>query len=386
MDRCPDEVLYIIFTLACSDDGATGRALSLLSHRIRNVSFPVRYRSVAVFGVAQIKAFTAILSNRPVDPALGEQGVFRSVHALPRVEHLLVSSSKPTQDVADDDDEAAPSNLNDETLIDDLVDHPDEEAKELALETWSQDAKAALSGLLAIIAPSLRTLFTNASWDAVADSPAPFPRLTALTASDSQKPFPSRIPCSSLTDIHLIGCWHVMSGTQRVSDVWNMLAASAFRSTLSHLRLSDVRFGDPAEYLRVQLDVPVDAVDRGDGTSSEPSRTPVPGAPACFRPGTASEQRASETAAMLPKLKHVWIQPKRCVGVSEGWWKANMLSNGAMLAGLTTVAEQSQKKKNGAGVLMVLSESGVGYGVGQLLNDWLSYIGGDAGPWLGLRS
>ncbi|KAI0367621.1 hypothetical protein BV20DRAFT_1054726 [Pilatotrama ljubarskyi] len=64
MDRCPAEVLDLIFAKACSDDGSTGRSLALVSKRIRDLSSRHALQSVALYGSHQISAFATLLEGR----------------------------------------------------------------------------------------------------------------------------------------------------------------------------------------------------------------------------------------------------------------------------------------------------------------------------------
>lgn len=63
MNQCPAELLCYIFAEACTDDGHTGRALALVSHRIRSISRPYALQSVALYGSHQIAAFAAHLDQ-----------------------------------------------------------------------------------------------------------------------------------------------------------------------------------------------------------------------------------------------------------------------------------------------------------------------------------
>lgn len=57
MEACPPEIHALIFALACSDDGTTGRSLSLVSRYVRSVSTPFQWQSLAVSGVHQARGF-----------------------------------------------------------------------------------------------------------------------------------------------------------------------------------------------------------------------------------------------------------------------------------------------------------------------------------------
>ena len=63
MDRCPAEIWSYIFSYACRDGGSTGCSLSLTSKYIREVSIPVRFTSVAIFGVIKISSFYRLLKR-----------------------------------------------------------------------------------------------------------------------------------------------------------------------------------------------------------------------------------------------------------------------------------------------------------------------------------
>ncbi|KZP07164.1 hypothetical protein FIBSPDRAFT_690359, partial [Athelia psychrophila] len=73
----PTELWRHIFAFACTDGGQTGCALSLVSRYIHECSKPFKLRSVALHGVPQIYAFSALLSDAPV--------------SLNHVQHLFIS-------------------------------------------------------------------------------------------------------------------------------------------------------------------------------------------------------------------------------------------------------------------------------------------------------
>ncbi len=63
MDHCPTEILLRIFTLACTDGGRTGCALSLVSHAMRTASEPVRFHTVALQSVPHMRHFERLLGD-----------------------------------------------------------------------------------------------------------------------------------------------------------------------------------------------------------------------------------------------------------------------------------------------------------------------------------
>ena len=67
MDRCPIEILFLIFSHACTDDGSTGLSLSLVSKHIRTSSRLHALQSVALYGLDQVSAFSNHLES--LEPA-----------------------------------------------------------------------------------------------------------------------------------------------------------------------------------------------------------------------------------------------------------------------------------------------------------------------------
>lgn len=64
MDKCPLEICLHIFSLACTDDGSTGRSLSLVSRGFAEVSRTVQLQSIALWGSSQLAGFASILRDR----------------------------------------------------------------------------------------------------------------------------------------------------------------------------------------------------------------------------------------------------------------------------------------------------------------------------------
>ena len=65
MDAVPLEVWHGIFTFACTDDGYTGRSLSLVSTYFHDISAPFKYQSLAITHWTQIIAFSNIFCQLP---------------------------------------------------------------------------------------------------------------------------------------------------------------------------------------------------------------------------------------------------------------------------------------------------------------------------------
>ena len=61
----PVEIWHLIFSLACTDDGSTGRSLSLVSTQFREISAPFKYQSIAITHWSQIIAFSQFFCKLP---------------------------------------------------------------------------------------------------------------------------------------------------------------------------------------------------------------------------------------------------------------------------------------------------------------------------------
>jgi hypothetical protein len=72
MDRIPTEILEQILDHACTDGGQAGNTLAAVSRYIRDVSTSVRYKSIALRGARQIRAFCKLLEDvkQPTPPPL----------------------------------------------------------------------------------------------------------------------------------------------------------------------------------------------------------------------------------------------------------------------------------------------------------------------------
>ena len=73
----PVEIWHLIFSLACTGDGSTGRSLSLVSTHFRDISAPFKYQSIAITHWSQIIAFSQIFCKLP---ASQKKTLFLFVH------------------------------------------------------------------------------------------------------------------------------------------------------------------------------------------------------------------------------------------------------------------------------------------------------------------
>lgn len=89
MDKCPTELLVKIFTLACTDGGKTGCALSLVSSQVHVVSREVQLYSVSVNSIAHGRLLLKALQSRALEHR--------------KVRHLFLSDkqNKPSRSHAD---------------------------------------------------------------------------------------------------------------------------------------------------------------------------------------------------------------------------------------------------------------------------------------------
>ncbi|KAI0737295.1 hypothetical protein C8Q80DRAFT_1213470 [Daedaleopsis nitida] len=67
MDTLPTELLYLIFSFACTDGGYTGASLSAVCKRIRTTSLPYALHTVSLHDWSQIVAFSTLLDARAPD-------------------------------------------------------------------------------------------------------------------------------------------------------------------------------------------------------------------------------------------------------------------------------------------------------------------------------
>lgn len=81
MVEFPPEIWIQIVGFACTDDGSTGRALSLVSKDLHEITRPMKLQSIAVVGAKQIIRFSAALTKVPATERC--------------VRHLFVASPNP---------------------------------------------------------------------------------------------------------------------------------------------------------------------------------------------------------------------------------------------------------------------------------------------------
>ena len=187
MNRCPVEILDIIFKLACSDGGKTGCALSLVSRSMRSITHPFRFHSVALITKRSLMFFSDYLQKQE--------------HFSP-VRHLFIHVPVPYENTH--------------------------------RKVWQT--------LLPTIAPTLRSLTlhdTMFRFSTGVSTPLQFPHLvtlslpsmTSLQFTESKDMFPS------LRKLHISRCSRPYT-TDITIGVWTNVACWA--PSITHLRLSDI--------------------------------------------------------------------------------------------------------------------------------------------------
>jgi hypothetical protein len=102
----PVEIWHLIFSLACIDDGSTGRSLSLVSTHFREISAPFKYQSIAITHWSQIIAFSQFFCKLP---ASQKKTLFLFVHH-PHPLSDVTGCSRPTDqssEQSEDDHESS---------------------------------------------------------------------------------------------------------------------------------------------------------------------------------------------------------------------------------------------------------------------------------------
>ena len=261
METLPVELHSQIFEFACIDDGATARALSLVSHYVREAVAPYLYQSLAVSGLPQMQELVARLERTPPH--------------LRRVRRLFLSDWSSA----------------------DVHKH----SMTLALSDMERyDAERALAArILALSAPTLETLALVVSCPYSAPPligelfATPLPRLTAL-AIHGFYPFPRGAGNDAPT---LPKLTHLrLSGNRNPHGLLQLGALEAAAPALTHLRVSDVALAAPfAKELHAAALPSACACD--DGRSAQ---NPAPATPLSIRGG-----------ALPPRLRHVAVDVRR---------------------------------------------------------------------------
>ncbi len=234
MDKLAVELLTEIFFYACSDGGQTGCALALVSKRIRTLSRPARFFSVALFSSpTKIEQFLHAY----------QQERARTTDMLPRVRHLWLSYDENGEGHSGMPTAAAPAKP------------PASRAEFLAVlqrrtQSWrsaqvnlDEQYNRVIPMLMREVAPDLHSLALNQSrWRSTAAVRCRFPHLRELTCIGGD---PSFLPFALADDESaplypaLRRLHHIL--TPNCKDV-NFLNWARHAPALTHLRVSRLDF------------------------------------------------------------------------------------------------------------------------------------------------
>lgn len=328
-DRFPAEIWIEIVTHACTDGGATGRALSLTCRFLHHVVQPLRFHSIALLSAARLHAFSAHLASLTAS---------ESPPPPPPIAHLLVSVP----------------------------------IRHFGIGAQSAEERAALHAAWAVVlahaAPTLRTLFVHAppSFDPASAQYAPvpltFPALTALTVPGLDVDAAAgRFP--RVHDMHIARAFHAPL-------LWDPLARSVPRAR--RVRLSGIANANEnaqlGAFLRVLLGVPAP-----EGPLVPP---PLRRDVVRLKRGSAEEAKALEVRKALTELEGVWVQMHH--------YEALMFDVArryeAVVAGLERVVWDCERDGR-SGRVVWLPDGKPAYEVEEATKDWLDYIAGGDGPW-----
>ena len=210
MKTCPNEILSFIFAEACTDDGFTGRSLSLVSRRIHDTSRRYALQSVALYGSYQLSAFASLLDKvNPEDR--GVRHLYLTDCRRVWVEYL------PGQDREDWLAERMGEHFH--------INHPSRE-----------HTSSAILRILTAVAPTLETL-TLLLFDRYAEQPLPntlsLPKLRELTLHGSSLTHGVQselTQCLSLRRLQVIQDFSIRGSMAK--------AVARLAPLLTHLRIS----------------------------------------------------------------------------------------------------------------------------------------------------
>ena len=213
MEHIPQEILHLIFGLACNDGGFTARSLSLVSKAIREKSHYTRFHSVTCHDVAQTLALARILGETPPH--------------LRVVRHILVLNSYK-------DDPPLPTSVS-RSLTG---------IASLDRYVWRQPARSlghttvitpldkvvhsAVLEILTIVAPTLFTLSLYIDWNSWASLPLPsnFPVLSELSINHQfaggclhSSTFSPLVSCPSLRYLIITGFLRILDPLKVVERI-----------------------------------------------------------------------------------------------------------------------------------------------------------------------
>ncbi|TDL20831.1 hypothetical protein BD410DRAFT_790509 [Rickenella mellea] len=294
----PPELLSQILCLACTDDGKTARALSLVSRSIHTLSAPFFFQSLAVWGRASTIALLARLKEL-------------SAHRR-RVRHLFLVDCNKAQCL---NGGSLPPGMDGG---DDGVEHD---------TAWFERECMPFRHLLSLVAPTLLTLsvltYNPLTSTTILTHPFsisfphlqaltmhgfyPYPHVPSLSLSQShshsqphsqphsQTPTKPQTPLPSLKSLHL-------SGSRNPHGLLQIGALSACCPLLSHLRVSGLR---SALSFAQELDAALSFAASSFSTSASSSSESTSSARGCqhgVSSGDAEEEMYQDLDLFAPRL------------------------------------------------------------------------------------
>ena len=238
----PVELLENIFSYACIDGGYTGRSLSLVSTHFREDALPVRFGSIALGSLRQIKSFLACLTRE-------------RAYTKVRVRHLFISTWRDGEDIVGIRTGRAPR--SDILRGPGSPDGPRWSVWMPMQEALDRELSHLIPFILNTVAPDLYTLSIVHSWEfGAVQLPESFPLLREFTFCGPPPLFPGGCvrlrppPSPCFTSLQHL---HIVCGTVSI-EFWLHHSPA-----VTHLRLSDLSCasGTLVEELRCSLGIPL---------------------------------------------------------------------------------------------------------------------------------
>nr|GAT52833.1 predicted protein [Mycena chlorophos] len=283
LDELPPELLTHIVELSCTDNGATGRSLSLVSRYIRDISATFKLQSVALLGRQQQLQFAAFLDSTddsmPANTRYlyigGQESESELAEIVPaKREGYAAANAKAITFARANPGEEHYKQL--QLLRDQVQDMLNQ--SHLAIQLFAREAADAVFTILRHVAPTLEVLYIHVNEyvaRALNQSGLELPRLVDLTTCAG---FPlirhkgqgesGLLPCPTLRHLHVVetnDMWCESEAFLRVQGI------AHFAPNLTTLRLSELGQNE-AVPLHVAASIGIDI----GGTQYTPLRSIVP--------------------------------------------------------------------------------------------------------------
>ncbi|EMD39759.1 hypothetical protein CERSUDRAFT_112042 [Gelatoporia subvermispora B] len=413
MNRIPTEIHALIYSLACTDDGTTGRALSSVSRHIRFASAPFRFTSLSVSGVEQARGFLTQLKQfapfalSPCHTSPGDHaednigdGSWETKRCSYPIHHLFLST-RPSSLAADERPVHITPSAEWAVCQEVILRYAAPTLHTLSFASFDLNDAACIGGVLAVPLPHLTELTIRARCtpsqlcSAIISISPPQPGFDAqgaVTDQDDTAEHPHSRPL--LRRVHLASPFHgFATGTNSLHSLLRTIAPS---SSLTHLRLSlSDMWGTRrvAEVLHAELtargvvsptlelaplprDVPV------VWTAKEVTWNPIlPGADQI--PDPASQHPAAEAAQPHDSLERFVLQPPP-TALTDFFCSCCMELRGDVdvLRVFDAMARDADARAGGRGRFGYVRAKRGGYGYAEALRDWRERIVDEEGCWM----